>query len=78
MRDGATEPKFTPEANSIILFGPGVMEVVKANSTSAINVSAVMISPVKATLPMGPPSDQPGKPIDEVNFFDGSIPPVPG
>ncbi|MDP9774030.1 UNVERIFIED_ORG: hypothetical protein QE434_002839 [Rhizobium sp. SORGH_AS 755] len=54
------------------------MEVVKANSTSAINVSAVMISPVKATLPTGPPSDQPGKPIDEVNFFDGSIPPVPG
>ena len=54
------------------------MEVVKANSTSAINVSAVMISPVKATLPTGPPSDQPGKPIDEVNFFDGSIPSVPG
>jgi hypothetical protein len=39
------KPKFTPDANNIILFGPGVIDVVKAKSKSAINVSIVILSP---------------------------------
>lgn len=31
-------PKFTPEANNIKLFGPGVTDVTKANIKSAMNV----------------------------------------
>jgi len=33
-------PKFTPEANSMVLLGPGVMEETKANSTKAIKRSS--------------------------------------
>ncbi|MOA23714.1 hypothetical protein D3C78_1443530 [compost metagenome] len=33
-------PKFTPEASSMVLFGPGVMEDTKANSTKAVSRSA--------------------------------------
>jgi len=40
------KPKFTPEANSIILFGPGVIEVAKAKVTSAVRVAVS-----KKTLP---------------------------
>ncbi|MCY1314300.1 hypothetical protein D3C80_1721070 [compost metagenome] len=29
-------PKFTPEANSMVLLGPGVIEDTKANSTKAV------------------------------------------
>ena len=35
-------PKFTPDANSIILFGPGVIEVAKANPNRARNVAVFM------------------------------------
>ncbi|GAA0264499.1 hypothetical protein GCM10009086_20380 [Pseudomonas rhodesiae] len=31
------KPKFTPEASNIVLFGPGVIEETKANSTKADN-----------------------------------------
>ncbi|MNF18341.1 hypothetical protein D3C80_2223620 [compost metagenome] len=40
------KPKFTPEANSIMLFGPGVIEVAKAKVTSAVRVAVS-----KKTLP---------------------------
>jgi hypothetical protein len=33
------KPKFTPEAVSMMLLGPGVIEVTKANDTSARNAS---------------------------------------
>ena len=32
-------PKFTPDANSIILFGPGVIDETKENISSARNVA---------------------------------------
>ncbi|GLR23359.1 hypothetical protein GCM10007920_31500 [Ciceribacter naphthalenivorans] len=43
------KPKFTPEANSIILFGPGVIEVAKAKVISAVSVAVS-----KAGLPKKP------------------------
>ncbi|MNN56571.1 hypothetical protein D3C81_1715110 [compost metagenome] len=33
-------PKLTPEASSMVLLGPGVMEETKANSTKAVSRSA--------------------------------------
>jgi hypothetical protein len=38
-------PKFTPEANSIMLFGPGVTEVTKAKTMSDRKVSSAMAVP---------------------------------
>jgi hypothetical protein len=38
------KPKFTPEANNMKLFGPGVMDVTRANSEKAIKVSGGMKS----------------------------------
>jgi hypothetical protein len=35
-------PKFAPEASSMTLFGPGVMEEAKAKRMSAVSVSKVM------------------------------------
>jgi hypothetical protein len=29
------KPKFTPDANSIVLFGPGVIDITKANVVAA-------------------------------------------
>jgi hypothetical protein len=49
-------PKFTPDAKSIILLGPGVIEVVKANRTRARNVSSGMKSPENAKLSHMQPS----------------------
>lgn len=37
------KPKFTPDAMSIILFGPGVIEVTKAYSTSPASISETII-----------------------------------
>jgi hypothetical protein len=39
-------PKFTPEASSIILFGPGVIEVVNANKSSDKMISKDIDIPV--------------------------------
>ena len=36
------KPKFAPDAINIKLFGPGVIDVAKANPISAINTSVVM------------------------------------
>src|SRR6478609_9194120 len=44
------KPKFTPEANNIMLFGPGVIDVVNANSTRARNVSSGMIVSFRRTV----------------------------
>ena len=38
------KPKFTPDAKSIKLFGPGVTEVATANVASAMRVSSVIIA----------------------------------
>jgi hypothetical protein len=35
----ARTPKFTPDANSIMLFGPGVTEVTKANTAMEAQIS---------------------------------------
>jgi hypothetical protein len=38
----ALNPKFTPDARSIMLFGPGVTEVTKAKPIKAIRISMLM------------------------------------
>jgi len=45
------KPKFTPEASSIVLLGPGVMLVTSANrmpAGSALRVRSDMMAPVSA------------------------------
>jgi hypothetical protein len=41
-----TNPKFTPEAVNMMLFGPGVNAITKANEVAAINVSCVIQGPI--------------------------------
>jgi hypothetical protein len=45
-------PKFTPDAKSIMLFGPGVIEVVKANRTRARKVSSGIRTPERQSDPV--------------------------
>src|SRR5687767_7736131 len=65
------KPKFTPDANSIMLFGPGVIEVVKANRIKARKVSSGMTSPdAKGSLNVAALSFR-GRPVDGLGAFAG-------